>query len=194
MKRRTLKDYAGQIKAIVIAPSSHLGALIRDLMQYSIGTPDVMHVRSTGEALEALLARRCNLILIDIGKPDRDVLALIDQVRKGHGTVPRELPIIAMTHTPTLAVVEQLRDLGVNEILAIPVTAAHLTDRLKSVFEKPRGWVLSPRYVGPDRRRKKKAEGASKQRRGTDDEVGDDALTLTDAVESSAPAAPHAKG
>lgn len=182
---RTLKDYAPQIKAVVVTPSTHLGGLLRDLMQFTIGAPDVVHARSLKEALEILLERRCNLLLLDVSDAQKDALSLIREIRKGHGKVPREVPIVAMMQAPTRALVEQLRDLGVNEILAIPVTAGHLTDRLKSVFEKPRDWVFTERYVGPDRRRKKN-EFAGGERRGPKDDPTDDALTLTDTVDASA--------
>lgn len=187
---RTLKDYAPQIKAIIVTPSTHLGGVLRDLMQFTIGASDVVHARSIKEALDLLLERRCNLLLLDVSDAQQQALALIREVRKGHGKVPRELPIVAMMQAPTRALVEQLRDLGVNEILAIPVTAGHLTDRLKSVFEKPRDWVFTERYVGPDRRRKKN-EFEGQNRRGAKDEPADDALTLTDALDP--PAKPHAE-
>lgn len=180
---RSLKAYAGQIHSVIFAPSPHLGAIIRELMQFSIGSSDALTARTPAEALEIIARQKRNLLLIEIGTDPAISMELIRAIRRGQGNVPRNLPVIAMTGAPTKLLAEQLRDLGVNEILVVPVTAQHLTDRIKSVFEKPRDWVLTQHYVGPDRRRKKDGETEKKKRRSSDDDVLDDALTLTDAVE-----------
>jgi len=180
-KERSLKAYAAQIRSVIVA-APHTAAIVRELIQFGVGSPDVLIARTPEEALDVLAHQRRNLMFIAIGSEPIDAMSLIRTIRRGHANVPRNLPIIAMTEAPTKSLAEQLRDLGVNEILVVPVTAQHLTDRIKSVFEKPRDWVFTDHYVGPDRRRKKNEDARKKKRRSSDEDAFDDAMTLTDAL------------
>jgi hypothetical protein len=54
--------------------------------------------------------------------------------------------------------VEAARDAGVTELLAKPVTAGHLFARIAEIVERPRAFVRTDTYFGPDRRRHR-AEG-----------------------------------
>jgi len=46
------------------------------------------------------------------------------------------------------------RDAGVKEVLAKPLKAKLVLDRLFEIIERPRSFVVAPAYVGPDRRRR----------------------------------------
>ncbi len=51
----------------------------------------------------------------------------------------------------------EARDAGVNEFLAKPICAAGLYGKIRSVMERPRPFVHSDDFFGPDRRRKRSA-------------------------------------
>ena len=55
------------------------------------------------------------------------------------------------------------RDSGITEFLRKPFTAEALYKRIEAIVEKPRPFVLSDNFTGPDRRRK-----ADKDFKGTD--------------------------
>jgi DNA-binding response OmpR family regulator len=62
-------------------------------------------------------------------------------------------PIILMTgHTEKWRIIAA-RDSGVNELLAKPITAKTLYDRILAIIEKPRPFVRTHRFFGPCRRR-----------------------------------------
>jgi DNA-binding response OmpR family regulator len=64
------------------------------------------------------------------------------------------VPIIMLTgHTQAQYVIEA-RDAGVSEFLCKPVSSRNLLNRMIHVIERPRSFVKSPGYVGPDRRRR----------------------------------------
>lgn len=75
-------------------------------------------------------------------------------VRAGHKNVPRELPIIVMTDTPTKAFLDAARESGVDEMLVRPFTAHAILVRVKAVIERPRQFIDSAKYIGPCRRRR----------------------------------------
>jgi DNA-binding response OmpR family regulator len=50
--------------------------------------------------------------------------------------------------------VKTARDIGVNEFIAKPFTAAELSKRMLLAIQHPRQFMVSSHYIGPDRRRK----------------------------------------
>jgi DNA-binding response OmpR family regulator len=64
--------------------------------------------------------------------------------------------------------IEAARDAGVTEFLAKPITVQSLLDRLIKIVERPRPFVRSEAYFGPDRRRRRSESGAAPRRRRDD--------------------------
>ena len=64
--------------------------------------------------------------------------------------------------------VEAARDAGVTEFLAKPITAANLFARIAEIVERPRAFVRSDSYFGPDRRRHQQDDYAGPWRRAED--------------------------
>jgi DNA-binding response OmpR family regulator len=66
--------------------------------------------------------------------------------------------------------VEAARDAGASEFCAKPVTAAELLRKVGAVIDRPRPFVRTDSYFGPDRRRRDdpayKGEERRKDRRG----------------------------
>ncbi len=50
--------------------------------------------------------------------------------------------------------VEEARDAGVTEFVVKPVTARAVLDRINAVILRPRHFVRTSEYFGPDRRRR----------------------------------------
>jgi DNA-binding response OmpR family regulator len=63
-------------------------------------------------------------------------------------------PIIMLTGHTQAQYVMEARDAGVTEFLCKPVSSRNLLNRLIHVIEKPRVFIKSAHYVGPDRRRR----------------------------------------
>ena len=60
------------------------------------------------------------------------------------------------------------RDAGITEFLAKPITAGHLFARIAEIVERPRAFVRSETYFGPDRRRNRAEGDAGPWRREED--------------------------
>jgi two-component system chemotaxis response regulator CheY len=67
----------------------------------------------------------------------------------------------------------QARDAGVTEFLVKPFTARDLYRRLYQIIERPRQFVRSEDFFGPDRRRKGAADYQGPLRRDTDVQADD---------------------
>jgi len=82
------------------------------------------------------------------------------------------LPIIMLTGHAERARVEEARDSGVTEFVVKPVTARSVLDRLNAVIMRPRPFVRTADYFGPDRRRRQDPTYVGPWRRNDDEQKG----------------------
>lgn len=95
-----------------------------------------------------------DIVLTDWMMKPTDGISFTRWVRKGSDSPAPFLPIIMMTSYSDADRVLEARDAGVNEFLVKPMTPKSLMTRLQSVIEKPRVFVRTDDYFGPDRRRR----------------------------------------
>ena len=81
------------------------------------------------------------------------------------------IPVIMITGHSTMRRVAEARDAGVNELLAKPLTARGVLERLNRIVEHPRPFIRTADYFGPDRRRRADPKFAGPWRRSTDTAV-----------------------
>ena len=86
--------------------------------------------------------------------PGMDGLTLAKTLRDPLKSPNPLIPIILMSASISKKVLFKARDAGVNEMLAKPLKAKLVFDRLFEIIERPRKFVVAPAYVGPDRRRR----------------------------------------
>ena len=89
----------------------------------------------------------------------------------------RFVPIIIMTGYSARAHMELARNTGVTEFLVKPFRARDLYARIEHLIEKPCQFVETPRFFGPDRRRKRIKDDAVPKRREVDHPQGPAAST-----------------
>lgn len=115
----------------------------------------VGHVRYAGDGragLLALKAFRPDVCYVDHEMPIMDGLQFISAARALE-TEERFIPIIMLTGYADIVRLKAARDRGVTEFLCKPVTAKAILNRLESVILRPRPFISSPNFFGPDRRR-----------------------------------------
>ena len=78
------------------------------------------------------------------------------------------VPVIFMTAFSSRNRVLQARDSGITEFMAKPFTARALCSRIETIIERPRQFVKTESFFGPDRRRKKGTKFQGKNSRGSD--------------------------
>jgi two-component system chemotaxis response regulator CheY len=152
------------IRALVADPSSHMAGLVT-LMLHSLRIRAVDEVSDTRRATAALGRHHYDLILIDEQLGGESDFDLIRGLRAAPENPNRAVPIIMMAGTPDAAMIAAARDAGVTEFLRKPFSAQHIALRLDAIRAKPRDFVETDAYVGPDRRRRDQPGGA---RRATD--------------------------
>ena len=141
------------LKALIVEDNIHMRVLLRELL-HSVGIREVHEASNGAAGITAMRERKCDLILSDMAMAPMDGIEFTRTVRTSDQSPNPFVPIVMITGHTEKYRVEMARDAGVTEFLAKPVTAKNLYSRLAEIVERPRAFVRSEGYFGPDRRRK----------------------------------------
>ena len=141
------------LKILIVEDNQHMRSLLRSLLN-SVGIREIVEANNGASALDALREKKCDLILSDLSMKPMDGLEFSRQVRTGDHSSNPFVPIIMITGHTEKHRVEAARDAGITEFLAKPITAQSLFSRIAEVVDRPRAFVRTEGYFGPDRRRK----------------------------------------
>jgi CheY-like chemotaxis protein len=124
------------------------------------------------EAFELMRDFPPDIIITDAAMQPLDGFDFAQLVRNAADSPNPLVPIIMVTGYHNRASVERARDVGINEYLAKPVTPAGLYSRINQVITKPRPFVRTPGYFGPNRRRRTNMAYTGPFRRTSDKRIG----------------------
>lgn len=109
-----------------------------------------------------------DIVLTDWLMEPYDGIELTRKIRNDPKSPNKFVPIILMTGYSAKIRVMEARDKGVTEFLVKPFSAKDLYARIEQLIEKPRKFIDSKTFFGPDRRRKKGDDYAGPHRRRLD--------------------------
>lgn len=141
----------------------------RQLIRTTLRALNVGDVREAGdgpEALQEVRHRLPDLVFLDWDLPHLNGIEFTRMLRTAADSPNPFLPVIMVSAHATRYHVLAARDAGVNEYLVKPFSAAGLFSRMRAVIERPRRYVRTKGYFGPDRRRKEDAHYRGPDRRG----------------------------
>ncbi|MBP8072129.1 MAG: response regulator, partial [Brevundimonas sp.] len=114
-----------------------------------------------------------DLAIVDFNMFPLDGVEFTRLVRNSPDTANPYLPIIMMTGHSEKSRVYEARDAGVTEFVVKPITAKAILDRIQAVIFRPRPFVKTEGYFGPDRRRSNTSNYKGPMRRAADQANGD---------------------
>jgi len=163
---------AAELCVVLLEDNEHMRSLLRTLLK-AMGIRRIVEYCDGSEALAHLHETKPDFILTDLTMAPMDGLEFIRAVRHSADEILCVLPIIMVTgHTERLRI-RAARDIGVTEILAKPVTAAGLYQRIDEIIQRPRPFVRTPDYCGPCRRRQHNPAYTGPWRRSSDGNRGE---------------------
>ena len=109
--------------------------------------------------------REIDCVIVDWRMGPVDGLSFARKIRTSEESPNPEMPIVLCTAYTELDRILDARDAGVNEILAKPVSAAHLYNKLAAALFDKREFVSVQSYTGPDRRRQDRAFNGEDRRK-----------------------------
>lgn len=163
MSGPTTPSRLSALRVLIAEDNVHSMKLITNVLR-AFGFRDILEADNGADALELFWTKKFDLVITDHFMPVYSGAELARHIRTNKRSPNPCVPIIAVTPGTTRPVVEQLRDAGVNEIVAKPFTPKDLLRKLNSVIERPRPFVKTALYFGPDRRRKQEPHFGEERR------------------------------
>lgn len=160
------------LRALVIEDNNHMRTLMRSLLQ-ALGIKQVLECSDGAAGYAELRDKKPDFVLTDLSMQPVDGIEFTKMVRTAKDSPNPYVPIVMVTGHTERARVEAARDAGVTEFLAKPITVQNLLLRIVEIVERPRPFVRSGNYFGPDRRRRRDPDYTGPWRRQEDlkDEV-----------------------
>lgn len=130
-----------------------------------LGVRKISTAKNGDEGWERFQRDKPDIVITDWLMEPMDGIELTLKIRRDALSVDRLVPIIIMTGYSAITRVSLARDIGVTEFLVKPFTANDLARRIQSIIERPRDFVDSGSFFGPDRRRRRDAQYQGPNRR-----------------------------
>lgn len=168
------------LRVLLVDDNQHMRAITAAILQ-SAGVRNITEVGDGAAALENMRSYPPDLAIVDFNMFPLDGVEFTRLVRNSPDSANPYLPIIMMTGHSEKSRVTEARDAGVTEFVVKPITAKAILERIQVVIFKPRPFVKTEGYFGPDRRRTGRNDYKGPRRRSTDQ-------AEAEAAEGSSPA------
>ncbi len=155
------------LQVLLVDDNQHMRAITSAVLQ-SAGVRKVREAADGAAGLEILREQSIDLAIVDFNMFPLDGVEFTRLVRNSPDTTNPYLPIIMMTGHSEKSRVYEARDAGVTEFVVKPITAKAILDRIHAVIVRPRPFVKTDGYFGPDRRRTTASNYKGPLRRSTD--------------------------
>ncbi len=143
------------VDVLLVEPDLNTRHSIRNIL-YDTGFRKLRFGRRLAELRDALVVSTPDLLISETEFPDGDFCGVIYAIRHHDiGTNPF-LPVIALTGNPTPDMVKRVIECGADALLAKPVSAAQVLERITTLIRERKPFVVTSDYIGPDRRKESK--------------------------------------
>jgi two-component system, chemotaxis family, chemotaxis protein CheY len=163
---RATYDLSG-IRVLVIDDNRFMRRLAHTILR-GLGVGAVTEASDSDEALGAMSVSAPDIIVTDLTMSPIDGIEFVRLLRNGARQTNPLLPVVLMTAHSQVDLICAARDAGVTEVLAKPISPSTLANRISEIIERPRPFIRSPNFFGPDRRRRKAQNDSTPRRRAAD--------------------------
>ncbi len=137
---------------VMLVESNPQGMEILSQVLAGLGIRGASRCASVQDAWKMLKMADFDLIVCGSNFADGDGYDFISELRRSSVEPNRFCSVIVLSgHTPAAAV-HKARDCGANFIVAKPISARTLLDRIVWIAREPRSFIDASVYAGPDRR------------------------------------------
>ena len=151
--KRTAKIDFSKINFLIVDDSNLASKLVFDILSF-LGAQHVERTNNPEYALEIIRKNNIDVVITEWELKGMSGLEFLDILRNSSMSPNRLIPVVMLTANSEQEHVLRARDHGITEFLAKPFTGKSLFDRLIAVIAKPRDFIATNEYFGPDRRRR----------------------------------------
>jgi len=149
---------------MVVDDNHHMTHIVKTILR-GFGAVNIHEARDAGDALQRLRSDAIDIVIVDFMMEVLDGVEFVHMVRNSSDRPNRFVPIIMLTAHSERSRVTAARDAGVNEFCTKPVTALELYKKVAAVINRPRPFIKTQSYFGPDRRRRQDPRYSGPERR-----------------------------
>jgi len=156
-------DYLKPISFLVVDDKPYMRRVIKNVLE-TLGAKMIEEANSGREAVNIIKQWPPDVVLTEYWLNPMNGVEMLRYLRTDKGPL-RFTPIIMVSAETRREKVIGARNAGITEYIAKPITAKGMFLRIREVIERPRPFVDSKAYFGPDRRRRTEimAEGADRR-------------------------------
>ncbi len=148
----------------IVDDNAAMRGILRTILN-AMGAPRIYEAGDVRAAMDILQHEHVDLLICDWKMEPVDGIALVRWERESRKSPCPTLPIIMLTCYAEVERVKLARDAGVTEFMVKPFSPESIYQHISAIFKKPRRFVDSDSFFGPDRRRKVDSH-ADEERRG----------------------------
>lgn len=148
-----IKESLRSVKILLVEDDHIISTLMRDVLG-AMGFTQVTSAKTAERALDEIKLNYFDLIITDWRLDEVSGIDFAKSVRRLNDSLKKFVPIIMVTGMAQEEDVKTARDVGVTEYIIKPFRVASIAEKIKSILDRPRQFVVAESYVGPDRRRK----------------------------------------
>jgi two-component system, chemotaxis family, chemotaxis protein CheY len=162
------------VSVMVVEDNDYIRSVLFGVLQ-SLGCGRVSKFKDGKEAVDYLQlmsmsperagALGVDFVITDMLMEPVDGFGLLKWIRMSKDSPDRFLPVIMISGFVDRDALARARDLGVTEFLAKPFSVNSVAKKIEAVIERPRPFIRSETYFGPDRRRTRLAGYNGPERR-----------------------------
>jgi len=156
-----------RLSILIVEDTAPMRKLVTSVLE-TLGVGRIMTAGDGEEGYNLFCTEKPDIVIVDWHMLPMSGIELVQKIRREEDSPNKMVPIVMMTGYSALPRVAQARDTGATEFLVKPFSANDLARRIAYVINKPRDFIDTNDYFGPDRRRRVIPNYDGPKRRATD--------------------------
>ena len=157
-----------ELRVLIVDEDRHMRKVLRMLL-LGYGAKEVFEAADGPSGISLMADARPHIVITDYDMKPMSGVAFVKKLRWECAPPLCSVPVVLLTASADMKRIQTARDTGVTEALCKPVTAKTLFDRIVEIVERPRRFVRTRDFVGPDRRRRRDDSSYSGPKRRSED-------------------------
>ena len=142
-----------RMSVLLVDDNRYMITLISEIL-LGLSIRNVAKFTNSADAFKELGLIPIDLVICDHAMDLLSGIEFVQMLRTSKDSPNPFVPVIMVSGYGDMTTVTSARDAGVNEFLIKPISAKALYMRVLQVINKPRAFLRSKTYFGPDRRRR----------------------------------------
>lgn len=152
LKEAMTRLFLDRIDVLLIDPDLHTRTTTKTILR-NAGFYKIRTSRSLRELRQEIDLSIPELLISEAELEDGDFCRFVQDLRHNDTGTNPFLNVIALTWQPTSELVSRVVNSGADDLLAKPLSTGRVLDRITTLIEARRPFVVTSDYIGPDRRR-----------------------------------------